>query len=86
MPIPTKKTKNNLEGERWETVMTTLRSMNQLQKASEQLLRQLVDTKQHEQVQQQQQEEEEKQRLLQEKREGGVHSSQQKIKVVGLNG
>jgi hypothetical protein len=36
--------------------------------------------------QQQQQEEEEKQRLLQEKREGGVHSSQQKIKVVGLNG
>jgi hypothetical protein len=38
------------------------------------------------QVQQQQQEEEEKQRLLQEKREGGVHSSQQKIKVVGLNG
>ena len=39
-----------------------------------------------EQEQQQQQEEEEKQRLLQEKREGGVHSSQQKIKVVGLNG
>ena len=38
------------------------------------------------QVQQQQEEEEEKQRLLQEKREGGVHSSQQKIKVVGLNG
>jgi hypothetical protein len=38
------------------------------------------------QVQQQQQQEEEKQRLLQEKREGGVHSSQQKIKVVGLNG
>jgi hypothetical protein len=36
--------------------------------------------------QQQQEEEEEKQRLLQEKREGGVHSSQQKIKVVGLNG
>jgi hypothetical protein len=62
MPIPTKKTKNNLEGERWETVMTTLRSMNQLQKASEQLLRQLVDTKQHEQVQQQQQEEEEQQK------------------------
>ena len=36
--------------------------------------------------QQQQEEEEEKQRLLQEKREGGVHSSQQKIKVVGING
>jgi hypothetical protein len=36
--------------------------------------------------QQQEEEEEEKQRLLQEKREGGVHSSQQKIKVVGLNG
>ena len=30
--------------------------------------------------------EEEKRRLLQEKREEGVHSSQQKIKVVGLNG
>jgi TFIIF-interacting CTD phosphatase-like protein len=30
--------------------------------------------------------EEAKQRLLKEKREDGVHSSQQKIQVVGLNG
>ena len=37
-------TSNSLDGARWETVMTTLRSMNQVQKANEKLLRQLLET------------------------------------------